>query len=71
MNLKEITKDWLKGHGYGGLYGEDGCDCEIDDLMHCYEPSINYCFPGYKVDCPKGHSYDFMITPDKEKKDCN
>ena len=38
--LAEITAEWLKAHGYGGLCSpHDECGCGTDDLMPCDQPS--------------------------------
>ena len=50
MTLKEIAAEWLKEHGYEGLYSEY-CGCKIDDLMPCGEPDTE-CEPGHIVPCP-------------------
>ena len=70
MNLQEIVKQWLVDHGYDGLYNADGeCACDTGDIMTCDEPGID-CQPGYKVECPKGYEYDFIITPNKNQTNC-
>jgi hypothetical protein len=51
MNVREIVMDWLKEHGFDGLFNSDGeCGCKRDDLCHCDEPSI-YCKAGYLHPC--------------------
>ena len=69
MNVKSMVGEWLEQNGYSGLF-EEGfeCGCEISDLMPCDMP-CDKCSPGYKVICPKGHEYDFMIVADKNNKD--
>ena len=38
--IREIVRDWLREHGYDGLYYEDcGCSVEPDQIMMCGEPS--------------------------------
>ena len=38
--IREIVRDWLREHGYDGLYYEDcGCSVEPDQIMVCGEPS--------------------------------
>ena len=49
MKLKEIAAEWLKEHGYEGLYNE-GCGCKLDDLMPCGPGSD--CEAGHIVPCP-------------------
>lgn len=47
MTLKEIVADWLRTHGYTGLYHADTCcGCSLDDFMPCGEPGEN-CQPGF------------------------
>ena len=49
-NVREIVADWLKEHGYEGLYREC-CGCKVDALMPCDEPGPD-CRPGVVVPCP-------------------
>ena len=57
MTVKEITKEWLKNNGYGGLSGVHCC-CELADLMPCLNLSLGCgvdqgnCEAGYKIPCP-------------------
>jgi len=69
-DLLAIAREWLYNNGYDGLYDEYECGCELEDLMPCGRPNPD-CMPGYKVVCPKGHGFDFMITGDKSKKECD
>lgn len=64
-NVREIVAEWLKEHGYEGLYSPDYCACENADLMPCDEPCES-CRAGYKrpcpgEDCPMGGGCDFHI----------
>ena len=67
IDLKNIVTSWMSLHGYDGLYDSYECGCEISDLMPCGEPHIG-CTAGYKVDCPKGHEFDFMIVRNRTDK---
>jgi hypothetical protein len=50
-NLKEIVANYLKDHGFGGLFHYDGeCVCDLEDFMPCEEPCPD-CQPGYKIAC--------------------
>ncbi len=67
MTVKEILIEWLKEHGYSGLWNEDECGCGIDDFMPCGESPEN-CQPGYRVPCDPETSdsgFDFMIVSEK------
>jgi hypothetical protein len=44
MTVKEIVKDWLKGHGYEGLC-EDECGCGLDDFAPCADGPFPTCKP--------------------------
>ena len=70
MDLKEIATEWLKEKGYDGLYSQFECGCDLSDLMPCDEPHPD-CKPGYKVKCPKGHEFNFMITEDPNDTNCD
>lgn len=48
MNTNEIIKDWLKSHGYDGLYNEEfECGCGLNDLGPC-EVIGSKCVAGYR-----------------------
>ncbi len=49
MIVREILIEWLKEHGYSGLWNEDECGCHIDDFIICNGDGIEDCQPGYKV----------------------
>lgn len=67
MTVKEILKQWLKEHGYDGLYIPDECACELDDIAPCCcQESVLACEPGYKTPCDCG-DHNFHIGPDKPK----
>ncbi len=52
MKVREIVAQYLKEHGFDGLYNENGgCGCIIADLGPCPEQSFD-CKPGYRVDTP-------------------
>ena len=51
MNVQTILVEWLKEHGYDGLYSDGDCCCGVDDLVPCGE-NPSSCEPGYKVPCP-------------------
>lgn len=67
MTVREILVEWLKKHGYDGLYfqGVDfiECGCHVDDLILCDSYCCN-CIPGVKTD---RHAPE-LISPRKEKK---
>ncbi len=57
MNVREIVADWLKAHGYDGLYWSEtfcdgeGCGCTLDDLMPCEWVDGRSCVAGYCKPC--------------------
>ena len=72
MNVKEIVAEYLKSHGYDGLYHDSECGCEVSDLMPCCIEMPPNCESGYKVKCDPetclaDGNCDFHIGPEKEK----
>lgn len=45
-DIEDIIADWLKEHGYDGLYNEE-CACPLDDLYPCYGGPCYDCQAGY------------------------
>lgn len=73
-NVREILADWLRQHGYDGLFNDGVCACSVDELMPCLEPSSE-CQAGYAVaccecacqdDCPGGGDFDYLITEEQD-----
>ena len=65
-NVFEIVKEYLRTHGYDGLYEENGeCACDLADLMPCASEGIPNCLPGYKVPCDCG-DHAWHIGPTKK-----
>ena len=62
-DVRNIIKDWLKEHGYDGLFNDE-CGCDLNDLMPC-DRDCGECQPGYKQPCDCRRGYDFHIRPDK------
>ncbi len=51
VSVDEILIDWLKSHGYDGLYQEDGeCACLVTDLCPCGEGAGD-CRAGMLANC--------------------
>lgn len=67
--VSEIVKEYLKAHGYDGLYCPGECACDIDDLMMCCDTlgggDPSPCLPGYKTACDCG-DHDWHIGAVKE-----
>lgn len=51
MTVKQIVHEWVKEHGYDGLYSDIGCGCKLDDFIPCDMCSMN-CMPGHIIPCP-------------------
>ena len=67
MTVKEIIKQYLREHGYDGLYSDNECGCEIDDLGPC-DGTLDDCMPGYKVPCDCGdHNFHIQSPRDVGK----
>ena len=49
MTVTDIVKEWLKGHGYDGLYDRGECGCLIEDLCPCGSEGALGCQPGYRL----------------------
>lgn len=48
--ITEIVEQFLKDHGYDGLYqnyGEEGCGCRLENLCPCGNPDNEECRAGY------------------------
>ena len=62
--VKKITEEWLKEHGYSGLFS-DYCGCELDDLMPCggWNEGLDRCKAGYvhhcEGDCPECYRSEY------------
>lgn len=50
--VKDIVAEWLRDHGYDGLYFDD-CGCPLRDLMPCDCPNPN-CAPAREYVCACG-----------------
>jgi len=51
--VAEIVDDWLRTHGYDGLFCGGGCACEVGDINPCGEAMAN-CQAGHKTECKGG-----------------
>ncbi|MBN3004480.1 hypothetical protein JW897_12115 [Chromobacterium alkanivorans] len=66
MDVKTITLEFLRQHGYDGLSGDE-CACKLDSLFPCGYAGTEACRAGYlqPMDEQQRRDYDFMIGPDK------
>jgi len=60
IQVTEIVKDWLKSHGYDGLY-TDECGCRIADLAPCGGEGMSECCAGVYKPCDPAMGYDYWI----------
>jgi hypothetical protein len=52
MTVIEIVRQYLKQHGFHGLYDPDiECGCQLDDFMPCSSATKETCMPGHKIKC--------------------
>lgn len=66
MTVKKILIEWLKSHGYDGLYCSDyDCSCDIESI-NCCDLHFAFCEPGVKVKLENDLNYDYKIIPRKE-----
>lgn len=66
LNVEEIVGNWLRNHGYDGLYADDICWCFLDELVRCDGVVFPTCRPGYRQPDPD-HPGDWMIGPKKQE----
>ena len=75
LSIKDILNDWLKLHGFDGLYCPGECACKVGDLFPCDDGvegiESGTCEPGYlrPADPEYEGEYEFFIGPDKEDLD--
>ena len=64
----EIVAEYLEANGYGGLFHNGDCGCELNDLAPCCE-ALTDCEAGYRVvgcDAQCGQGCDWHICRSKE-----
>ena len=67
--VKAIVAEYLKAHGYDGLYDDD-CGCLLeDDLMTCSRDGLDACQPGYKQACTCGEGCEWHVGPEKQEEE--
>lgn len=61
--MVEMTREWLKKHGYDGLYNhEKGCSCSSTDLL-CCNGFLNGCVAAVKTNCNCADKCKFHLKP--------
>ncbi len=62
----EIVEEYLRKHGYDGLYNSDGeCACLTEGLLPAPgDCGLAECEPGYKAPCDCG-DHDFHVQEKK------
>ena len=66
VTVKKIVEDWLRQHGFPGLWDGEDCGCAGDDLFNCQSPS-DQCQPGYRIPCTCGGECTYHIGPKREE----
>ena len=68
--LHSAVEEYLKTHGYDGLYDGEACGCHLGDLFPCGGDCITDCMPGFACG-PDGQyigpSRDWMPGDDDEE----
>ena len=55
--VKDIVADYLKEHGFDGLYSEV-CGCRLEGLISCDDSYCADCQPGYAITCDECTRHD-------------
>ena len=66
MIVKEMVVEWLKAHGYDGLWHDQGCGCVIEDLMPCCSDT-SMCEAGYRL--PGDDDSPYYVGPVKPQEE--
>lgn len=79
MDIRVVLGEWLASKGFDGLYNNDeGCGCELKELMPCSDDYIGDCEPGYRDRCDcrdddeggeESEGHEFHINPEKALKE--
>lgn len=66
INVKTILSEYLKQHGYDGLFNAElECGCTIDDSFPC-EADFSECEPAYKLECPCENEGEYDVCEYKD-----
>jgi hypothetical protein len=67
VTVHSIVTDYLRVHGYDGLYSSGECGCLLDTgLAPCGEMGES-CMPGVKQSCTCGEECDYHVGARKEE----
>jgi hypothetical protein len=61
MTVRNILEQWLREHGYDGLYTTD-CGCKIGDLVPCGEDCTE-CMPGVLTSPDPDEDVEWYVGP--------
>jgi hypothetical protein len=65
MTVREIVAEYIKEHGFDGLYCADECACGLDNLIPCDGGGLSSCCTGYRVRCDCGEGCDCHIVAER------
>ena len=66
ITVKKIVTDWLREHGFDGLWHDNDCGCMGDELFVCMGCG-DQCQPGYRLPCTCGGECNYHIGPKREE----
>jgi len=70
MTVKEIVREYLKTHGYDGLFNEESeCACVFSNVILCEAENLRDCEAGYLFPCGCGDERHFCIRAKKAEED--
>ena len=60
--VREIAANWLKEHGYDGLFNPGVCCCERNDIAPSDYGPMRDCLAGHFVPCPGPEECEYSGT---------